>query len=98
MHFIHALVDAALALRRRGIQPEDVESATLGVASKTVAAIGEPVELKRRPTTSYLAQFSGPSEGKLGQPAGDRADAIVAPIGELGRAVDVAALLRAARA
>jgi 2-methylcitrate dehydratase PrpD len=59
-HFTHALVDAALALRRRGIQPDDVESATLGVASKTVAAIGEPVELKRQPTTSYLAQFSGP--------------------------------------
>jgi 2-methylcitrate dehydratase PrpD len=59
-HFIHALVDAAMALRRRGIEPGDVESATLGVATKTVAAIGEPVELKRRPTTPYLAQFSGP--------------------------------------
>ena len=59
-HFIHALVDAAMALRRRGITPDDVESATLGVATKTVAAVGEPVELKRRPATSYLAQFSGP--------------------------------------
>jgi 2-methylcitrate dehydratase PrpD len=59
-HFTHGLIDAARALRARGIQPDDVESATLGVASKTVAAVGEPVEAKRRPTTSYLAQFSGP--------------------------------------
>jgi 2-methylcitrate dehydratase PrpD len=59
-HFNHALVDAALELRRQGVSPEDVESVTLGVATATVAAIGEPLEQKQRPKTPYFAQFSGP--------------------------------------
>jgi 2-methylcitrate dehydratase PrpD len=59
-HFNHALVDAALELRGQGVRPEEVESATLGVATTTVAAIGEPLEQKQRPSTPYFAQFSGP--------------------------------------
>ena len=59
-HFTHAAIDAAIALRRRGISPADVESATLGVAAPTVRTIGEPIEVKRTPRTGYMAQYSGP--------------------------------------
>jgi 2-methylcitrate dehydratase PrpD len=59
-HFNHALVDAALKLREEGVRPEDVASVSLGVATLTVAAIGEPLEQKQRPSTPYFAQFSGP--------------------------------------
>lgn len=59
-HFTHAAIDAAIALRGRGVSPADVESATLGVAAPTVRTIGEPIETKRAPQTGYMAQFSGP--------------------------------------
>ena len=59
-HFTHAAIDAAIGLRRRGIGPDDVASATLEVAPPTVRTIGEPIDAKRRPETGYLAQFSGP--------------------------------------
>ena len=59
-HFTHAGIDAALALRSRGVRAEDVESLRLGVALPTVRTIGEPIEVKRAPETGYMAQFSGP--------------------------------------
>ena len=59
-HFTHAAIDAAIALRARGVRPADVESAILGVAAPTVRTIGEPIEAKRAPQTGYMAQFSGP--------------------------------------
>ena len=59
-HFTHAAIDAAIGLRRRGLQPADVASATLEVAPPTVRTIGEPIDAKRAPDTGYLAQFSGP--------------------------------------
>lgn len=59
-HFTHAAVDAAAKLRRAGIVPEDIESITLGVPLPTLRTIGEPIEVKRRPETGYMAQFSGP--------------------------------------
>lgn len=59
-HFTHAAVDAAAELRRSGIVLEDIETITLGVAAPTVRTIGEPIEVKRRPETGYMAQFSGP--------------------------------------
>lgn len=59
-HFTHAAIDAARELRDRGLVPEDVESATLGVAAPTVRTIGEPIGVKRAPETGYMAQFSGP--------------------------------------
>lgn len=59
-HFTHALIDGALALRARGIGPEDIESVVGGVAAPTVRTIGEPLEAKRTPATGYQAQFSGP--------------------------------------
>lgn len=59
-HFTHAAIDAAAALRSRGLAPADVEEAILGVAAPTVRTIGEPIEIKRTPQTGYMAQFSGP--------------------------------------
>ena len=59
-HFTHAAIDAAAALRARGVDPDDLTNAHLGVAGATVRTIGEPIEVKRRPETGYQAQFSGP--------------------------------------
>lgn len=59
-HFTHAAVDAAAALRRRGLRAEDVARAELAVPHANVRTIGEPLEVKRRPETGYMAQFSGP--------------------------------------
>jgi 2-methylcitrate dehydratase PrpD len=59
-HFTHAGIDAAIALRERGLRPEDVSSLVLGVSAPVVRTIGEPIEVKRRPETGYQAQFSGP--------------------------------------
>jgi 2-methylcitrate dehydratase PrpD len=59
-HFTHAAVDAAAALRVRGIEPDDIESLTLGVPAPNLRTIGEPIEVKRTPQTGYMAQFSGP--------------------------------------
>jgi 2-methylcitrate dehydratase PrpD len=59
-HFTHAIVDAGLAFRARGIAPEDVESVTVGAAGAVIRTIGEPIEVKRTPETGYQAQFSGP--------------------------------------
>ncbi|MCA1834105.1 MAG: MmgE/PrpD family protein [Actinomycetota bacterium] len=59
-HFTHTAIDAAIALRERGVHADDVEDATLRVASATVRTIGEPIERKRAPETGYEAQFSGP--------------------------------------
>ena len=59
-HFTHAAIDATLALRRRGLRPSEVESVTVGVATSTVRTVGEPIAVKRAPTTGYMAQFSAP--------------------------------------
>ncbi|WP_372727762.1 MmgE/PrpD family protein [Nocardioides sp.] len=59
-HFTHAIVDAGLALRARGVRPEDVASVRIGVAGAVIRTIGEPIETKRTPVTGYQAQFSGP--------------------------------------
>ena len=59
-HFTHAAVDAAIALREKGLPPEKVESVTLGVPAPVIRTIGQPIEVKRAPETGYQAQFSGP--------------------------------------
>jgi 2-methylcitrate dehydratase PrpD len=58
--FTHTGIDAALALRERGLRPEDVESVRIGVAGATLRTIAEPREAKIRPESGYHAQFSGP--------------------------------------
>ncbi len=59
-HFTHAAIDAAIALRSRGVCPEEIHSVTVEVAPPTVRTIGEPIAAKRMPETGYQAQFSGP--------------------------------------
>ncbi|HUZ39940.1 MAG TPA: hypothetical protein VMU68_00910, partial [Acidimicrobiales bacterium] len=59
-HFTHTVIDAASALRRRGVDLDEIESMELGVAAPIVRTLGEPIEVKRSPETGYMAQFSGP--------------------------------------
>lgn len=68
-HFTHTAIDAAAALRRRGVEVGRIAHLRLGVAESIVRTIGEPIEVKRAPQTGYMAQFSGPyavSVGLLG--------------------------------
>jgi len=59
-HFTHALVDAAIAFKARGLRPEAVEWVTIGTAAAPWRTIGEPIEEKRRPRSPYHAAFSAP--------------------------------------
>ncbi|MEU5723695.1 MmgE/PrpD family protein [Micromonospora sp. NPDC047738] len=59
-HFTHAAIDAAIALRERGLPIDQIDSITLGVPSPVIRTIGQPIERKRAPQTGYEAQFSGP--------------------------------------
>lgn len=59
-HFTHTAIDAAGAIRERGIPLSQISSIRLGVANPIVRTIGEPIERKRLPETAYMAQFSGP--------------------------------------
>ncbi|KIQ19004.1 MmgE/PrpD family protein [Rhodococcus sp. MEB064] len=77
-HFTHAAIDAAAALRNRGITPDDVRQYVLGVPAANLRTIGEPIEVKRTPQTGYMAQFSGPYAVAVGMLGG----------GGLGAALD----------
>ncbi|MEO8898697.1 MAG: MmgE/PrpD family protein [Candidatus Dormibacter sp.] len=59
-HFTHTLVDAAMALRSRGLRGEDVAAVTIGTARASLRTIGQPIDQKRRPVSGYHAQFSAP--------------------------------------
>lgn len=59
-HFTHCVADAAMALRDRGVWPDDIAGLHIGVAGPTVRTIGEPLAVKQAPETGYQAQFSGP--------------------------------------
>ncbi len=59
-HFTHAFVDAALALKARGVRAEEVDRVVLGTAAASWRTIGDPIEEKRRPRTPYHGQFSAP--------------------------------------
>jgi 2-methylcitrate dehydratase PrpD len=65
-HFTHTAIDAAAALRQRGIDLESITHLELGVPASIVRTIGEPIETKRTPATAYMAQFSGPYAVALG--------------------------------
>jgi len=53
-------IDCALALRRHGIAVDDIANLRCSVGEGTVHRLWEPLELKRRPPTSYAAKFSTP--------------------------------------
>jgi len=59
-YYTHAGIDAALALSRRGIRPEQIRSAELGVATPMLHTMGEPLARKQAPKSAYEAKFSGP--------------------------------------
>ena len=59
-YYTHPGIDAALALRRKGLRAEDVQSAHLAVATPMLHTIGEPLDRKRAPRTGYEAKFSAP--------------------------------------
>ena len=59
-HFTHAGIDAALALRTRGVTAEEVRGLTLGVPEPVLRTIAEPAREKARPRSGYHAAFSGP--------------------------------------
>ena len=58
-HLVHALGDAAQALRDdHGIAPDDVESVDALIGEGCVSVVCEPEAAKRRPASAYEAQFS----------------------------------------
>jgi 2-methylcitrate dehydratase PrpD len=59
-HFTHAVVDAAVALRQRGLRLDDVDHVTIGTAGPSWRTIGDPIVLKRRPLSPHHARFSAP--------------------------------------
>lgn len=59
-HFTHAGIDGAMRLRARGVRPQDVAHIELAVAAAPHRTIGAPIDVKRKPETGYMAQFSGP--------------------------------------
>jgi 2-methylcitrate dehydratase PrpD len=59
-HFTHAGIDAALAIRERGIVPEEIVAIELGVPGPVLRTIAEPADQKSHPLTPYHAKFSGP--------------------------------------
>ena len=59
-HFTHACVDAALALRRDGLDPARIRRIEALVPEQVVKTVCEPEANKKRPANSYDAQFSVP--------------------------------------
>lgn len=59
-HFTHAGVDAALRLRERGVDADEIRRLVLGVPAPVLRTIAEPAQDKRRPRSGYHAAFSGP--------------------------------------
>ena len=59
-HFVHAFADAAIALKRRGVDVAKITSITALVPAEVVKTVCEPAESKRRPANDYDAKFSVP--------------------------------------
>ncbi|MBI2880766.1 MAG: MmgE/PrpD family protein [Candidatus Tectomicrobia bacterium] len=60
-HFTHAFIDAALFLRgEHRLRPAEIESVECRIHPREMPVVCDPVETKRRPQTTYDAQFSVP--------------------------------------
>ena len=59
-HFVHASIDAAIALRAQGVNVAGVRSIEVRVPAGVVPAVCEPQDKKRRPQSDYDAKFSLP--------------------------------------
>jgi 2-methylcitrate dehydratase PrpD len=58
-HILHACADAALALRRKhGLQPEQIAKVRALLHPETFHYVCEPADMRRRPTSEYMAKFS----------------------------------------
>ena len=53
-------IDCAVALRRRGVDPAEIEAIECRVGEGTVHRLWEPLAAKHRPATPYAAKFSTP--------------------------------------
>lgn len=59
-HFTHAGIDAARRMRAAGLDIDRIVHIELRVPEAAHRTIGAPIDVKRAPTTGYMAQFSGP--------------------------------------
>jgi len=58
-HLVHSCSDAIIEIvRKHGIKPSDVESIRALIPNDAIHVVCEPVAKRRRPATSYEAQFS----------------------------------------
>ena len=58
-HLLHACADSALALKREhGLAAEDIASVRALLHPETFHYVAEPAEMRRRPTSDYMAKFS----------------------------------------
>jgi Uncharacterized protein involved in propionate catabolism len=59
-HFTHAGIDAARAMKAKGVDPDRITALTLGAPTPVLRTIAEPREDKAHPKSGYHAAFSGP--------------------------------------
>jgi len=59
-HFVHAAIDAAIAIHRRGLQVASIRDIEVLVPAAAVQLVCEPADRKRRPQNEYEAKFSLP--------------------------------------
>ena len=59
-HFVHASIDAAIALRVQGVNAAEVHAIEVHVPAGVIPAVCEPQVNKRRPQSDYDARFSLP--------------------------------------
>ena len=57
---VQPFIDAAIALRKRGLRPEEIAGITAPTAEGIVHRLWEPLAEKTRPSTPYSAKFSVP--------------------------------------
>jgi len=58
-HLLHACADAALALKRKhNLQPADIVKVRALLHPDTFHYVCEPAEMRRKPTSDYMAKFS----------------------------------------
>ena len=59
-YYTHTGIDAALALRKKGLRIDEIEYAQLAVATSMLHTVGEPLDRKQAPKSTYEAKFSAP--------------------------------------
>lgn len=59
-YYTHTGIDAALALRKKGLRVDEIVSAELAVATSMLHTVGEPLDRKQAPKSTYEAKFSAP--------------------------------------